>query len=263
MSIAKAPAKQLQEKEYRLLGDGTPISAIVKTGSSGTLLTFDKTLQHNRAIRHCRNEKSIYIDEQSKFAVVDPIIFEYGYFKTLATDVTTQNFLDASPENKANGGSIFEIVDEEQVAEDSLDREDLVADLRMAVREKQEEEDGLYELQAIASVIQDSHVKASKLSKPELRRIIYDAINNNPYEYIDEDGNITLFDESVKRKYLALRAIGEGLIVVTPDGRSIIWGDNKNLITGIPSGRSSTEYFAEYLATDDGMLVLDKIVKSL
>lgn len=249
----------LKTKEYRLYRNIAPISYVLQTGAKGTLLTFDKKEETNRSIRHCRNEKSPYIDEQSPYAKVEPLIFESGYLRVKPTEVVTQKFLDIHPGNSKNGGHIFEEVDNDVTAKKALEIEDLIVDLKSQVREKQKETDGLVHLQTLAAVIKNSYVLVQDMSMAELRNIIYRSIDANPLAYKGTNGQVNIFNESVLRKYLALRSIGEGLIVTSVDGRSLLWGDTKELIASIPSGRKVTEWLAEYLETDDGMLVLDRI----
>lgn len=253
----------LQEKEYRLLGDIAPKSFIIKTGQKGDLLVFDKQNGYQRPIRHCKNEKSIFVDEQSEYALVSPIIFESGYLKVRPEEVSTKKFLDAHPSNKANGGNLFEEVNDEMNALEDLEYEDLVVDLKALVREKQKEEDGLFEMQTLAASIKNSYVSVANLSMPELRQEIYKAINANPYAFVQEDGSLSLFDEKSKRKYLALRALADNIIKVSLDGRTLEWSDTKNAITSIPAGVKPTEHLAEFLETDDGIILLDKIMQSI
>ena len=177
----------LVEKEYRLVSDISPRSYIIKVGNKGNLLVFDKKLGHQRPIRHCKNERSIFIEDQSEHAIVDPIIFQFGNFLAKAEEVSTKLFLDAHPDNKKNGGSLFEEINDEQLAEETLEYEDLTVDLKSIVRAKQKEEDGLYELQTLASSILGSYVKVKYLTMPELRQLIYRAIDNNAYAFLDSD----------------------------------------------------------------------------
>lgn len=253
----------LVEKEYRLANDIAPASCIIKTGGDGKLLVYDEKKKYNRAIRHCRNEKSIFLDEQSEFAVLDPIVIIKGNLRVGPNEITTKLFLDASPQNVKNGGSLFEEINDEMEASKSLEVEDLIVDLKSLVKETQKKKDGLLELQTLVSSIKKSYVVASKLSMPELRREVYRAIDSNPLAFVDEKGNPQLFSEKVKREYLALRSIAEGVVKVTVDGRSIVWGDTGALICSIPVGLKATEYFAEFLETDDGMILIDKIMDSI
>jgi hypothetical protein len=251
--------KNLKEREYQLV-DGAPLSFVLKTGGKGNLLIHDPK-KGNRPIRHCRNEKSIFIEEQSEHALLDPIIFRTGLLKVPATEMVTQKFLDTHPDNVANGGYVFEEIDDEKNAAESLEREDLVLDLKQAVREKMKKDAGIYELQAAVSVLKSSTALASKMTGSELRRELYQAIEANPYKFLDEKGNASLFDEKTKRNHLALVALATGEIITSADGRSLLWADTKAVISHIPAGRKPTEHLQEYLTTDEGILVLEEISK--
>lgn len=260
----------LKNVEFRLHGDIAPISTVIKTGANGRLITLfeDKSKKgkpeyYNRAIRHCPNEKSVYIDEQSEFAVVEPIVFDKGYFTVTPRQPATLKFLELHPHNVANGGKLFEKVDVEANAVEALEEEDLIYDLKTVVKQKEKEEEGLVSLQALAAVIEGSYAIVKDMKMSQLRQIIYRAINTNPYAFIDEDNNPTLFEGETQRKFITLKAIGEGLIVLSTDGRTFTWGDNKASIVSVPSGQEPRQYFSEYLETDDGMLVLEKLMKML
>ena len=66
-----AKEKKLVDKSYRLLGDRSGEAFLLKTGKNKRLLIFDTDEKINRAIRHCPNEKSIFLDEQSNHALVE------------------------------------------------------------------------------------------------------------------------------------------------------------------------------------------------
>lgn len=253
----------LQEVEYRLVGDIAPKSYILKTGGKGDLLVFDKDKGYQRPIRHCPNEKSIFIDEQSQYAVLEPIVIKSGYIVIPAEAVSTKAFLEMHPDNIANKGKIFEIVDDEMEAEEELELEDLIVDLKALVRQKQQEDDGLFEMQTLAASIKNSYVKIANLGMAELRKEIYNAINSNPRAFVNDKGEISLFDEKTKRKYLALRSIGDNIIKVSVDGRFLQWSDTKQTITAIPAGIRPVEHLTEYLETDDGIILLEKIMQSI
>ena len=59
------------------------------------------------------------------------------------------------PDNVANGGSIFEVVDDEKDAEDTLEVEELILDIKQAIRDKAREatESSLIELEAAVAVL--------------------------------------------------------------------------------------------------------------
>ena len=51
----------LTPKEYRLK-KYQPLTFELKTGRDNDLIIFDESEETNRAIRHCKNEKSIFVD---------------------------------------------------------------------------------------------------------------------------------------------------------------------------------------------------------
>lgn len=261
MPRAKKTAPKPVDKEYRLAGDIAPLSYIVKVGGKGNLLIFDEKSGGNRAIRHCRNERSIFIDEQSDNAVLDPIIIERGYLKVPYTEASTQKFMDAHPGNTANGGHLFYEVDEDKEAEDALKREDLVLQLKNEVIEAQKTEKGVFQMEALVAVLKGSSATAAKLTTNQLRREIFLEIDNNPFRFSDGDGKSELFGPDITRRHLALSCMASNIIRTSGDGRQIIWAHNGETITNVPAGVKPTDHLFEFLETDDGILVLEEMEK--
>ncbi|NND95452.1 MAG: hypothetical protein HKN45_11350 [Flavobacteriales bacterium] len=245
-------------EEYRLANNAAPLTRIIKVGSDGNLTHFDEKKGYNRAIRHCPNEKSIFLDEQSKFAKLEPLIFETGYLRIPPTAEHTKKFLKYSPENVINGGTVFEIVDEELAAGDALSMDDLIMDLKTEIREKAKEKDGIHDLVALAATIEGSYVTVKDKPVSALRKIINSAVEANPRMFVKEN-EPELFTQDSKRTYFALRSIADGIIKISTDGRTIYWADTKNVIANVPSSHKPHEFLAEHFATDDGMLLLQKV----
>ena len=253
----KPKKSTLVAKEYRLL-KYQPISFELKTGRNKKLLVFDEDKQENRPIRHCPNEKSIYVDEQSDGAYVEPIVFFNGLLETKETELSTQRFLDTHPSKDI----IFELIDDAKDAEDLIEMEEIILDIKQAIRKKAREENGLEELRVIVSVLISDVSGTAKMSAAELKNAAYLCVDENPYRFIDEGGNVTIFDDSdITRKAVAQQAFNSGVISVTADSRRIQWSDNKATICNIPTGKNYLEYFATYLETEEGLDVMREIDK--
>jgi hypothetical protein len=254
---------KLRDKVYRLADDRSGASCLIRTGKKGNLTIFDEGKNTRRAIKHCPNQKSIFIDEQDEHALVEPIIFIQGYLEVSRSNPITQEFLDKHPSNVENGGGWFEEVDDEQEAKDSIVDEELKMDIRYAVREMANKKDeGLHELSAVVAVLLDSVDEASSMGIEGLKRIIYNEIDTNPYYFANEEGKVTIFDDdSIKRKYLTLRAIKEGIIRKSANGKEMLWAKDSKFIAKAPASMDLIEYFSNYLTTDDGILVLEEIVR--
>ena len=247
-------------KTYRLADDRSGLSFMLKTGKNGDLLVFDEDKGYNRAIRYCPNEKSIFIEEQSQHALVVPIIFESGYLEVDAKDQTLQKFLDAHPDNLANKGVWFEQVDEEKEAKESIELDEKIIDIKQAIRNKLKEDDGIFQVEAAVAVVLDSVDEASRMGKEEMKRVLYQEVDINPHYFMDEEGNVTIFnDDTVTRKYFVLRAIKDGIIKKSANERSMLWTKDNTVIASAPIGLKLVEYFADFLGTDDGLLVAEEI----
>lgn len=258
----KKTSDQLTEKNYRLTDSRSGEAFMLKTGRNKRLLAFDEEKKYNRAIRHCPNEVSIFIDEQSEHALVEPLIFRNGILDVKREDQSTQKFLSAHPDNIDNGGNWFEEINDEQEAGEDIEREELVTDIKQAVKAKGDEEEGIYALEMVASILLNSVNEASKMSKSELKRTIYQFADSDPYYFTDDEGNVNVFDDEYShRKYLVLRAIRDNIIKKSPNKKSILWVNSNKVIATAPQSIELVEYFTDYLSTDDGILVIEEIKK--
>lgn len=259
----------IKTKMYRLTDDKSGESCTIKSGRKGNITvvseikgTNNKKQKVRRAIRHCPNQRSVFIDEQDNNAEVTPIIFTNGYLHVPEDMFVTISFLDYHPSNVANGGTWFESVDEEQEAKESLEREDLVLELKYKLKKMASKDEGLHELSAVVAVLEDNIDVATSYGMQQLRRVISNAIDNDPYYFTDSAGKITIFeDDDMMRKYITLRAIKDGILQKSVDGRTMFWKKGKKSIVTCPMGANLVEYFANFLSTDDGMLVADEIAK--
>lgn len=249
-------------KEYRLTGDRSGLAYDIKTGRKRKLLVFDEDKGYSRPIRHCPSEPTIYADEQSEFAYVEPIFFMHGYLEVPKEKQITQRFLDAHPSNVANGGNLFEEVNGEKEAEREMILDEMRIDIYNEVRRVSKLDDGEYQLEAVVAVLEDSVAKASEMGMQSLKRRIYQEIESNPEYFCDDDGNVTIFnDDYISRKYFVLRAIKEAVIKKSVNNKSMVWVRDGKTIATAPRGVELTDFFTDFLATEDGMLVAEEIKK--
>ena len=252
--------KKFVAKEYRLSDDRSGLSFVLKTGKQKNLLVFDEQLGISRPIRHCPNEPTIYADKQSEFALVEPIIFMHGYLEVPREAQVTQAFLDTHPDNVSNGGIWFEEVNDEKEAEADLVIDEIKIDIYNAVRAKLKEDGGVYELEAVVAVLENSVAIAADMSPQALKRRIYQEVESNPLYFTDDNKNVTIFeDDYINRKYFVLRAIKESIIKKSANNKSMVWVKDNKMIATAPRGLDLVEYFADFLSTEDGMLVSEEI----
>lgn len=249
---------KLQSKSYRLTDDRSGISFDLQVGRKGNLTVYDEDKKVRRAIRHCPNQTSIYVDKQDPYFIVSPIVFKFGQLTVPADQPITQQFLDNHPDK----GRWFEEVNEEMEAKESIEYDELVTDVKYAIRETAKKEDGIHELSAVVAAITGSVKDASSLGIESLKRILYNKVEENPYRFVNEKGDVIMFeDDEMKRRYIVLRAIDDAIIKKSVNQKSILWVKEKKIITTAPASVDVIDYFADYLTTDEGRLVMEEIVK--
>lgn len=257
----------MKTKAYRLCDNRSGISCDIKTGKKGTLTvlyTDEDGNSRRRAIRHCPNQPSIFMDEQDQFAVVKPIVFKFGRLEVPGDQPLTQEFLDKHPSNAANGGIWFEPVDEAMEAGEDNKNEESIIDAKYLVRKLAKDKDGggLDILTAVVAVKEGNIDTAIAMSTEEIKRYLYNAIEESIDFFTDEDGKVTVFDDAdILRKYTILKAIKSGIVIKSVDLKSLMWADTKKVFVTAPSGVDNLQYFADFLTTEEGALVLTEIKK--
>ena len=255
--------KKLVDKTYRLSDNRSGESCIIKTGKKGNLSIFDNKLKERRAIRHCPNQKTIFVDEQDTFALVEPIIFEGGYLKVPFDQPMTQQFLDLHPANSGNtdDGGWFEIVDDEVEAKESIELEELQMDVKSMIRKVSKDKDGIHKLAAVVAVLKGSVDDATKMGIEELKMELYNEVENDIKYFVSESGDVTIFDdEDIQRKYLILNGFKSGVIKKSANGKSVLWSKDNKIIVTAPRSVDTVDYFADFLTSDEGIMVCEEIV---
>ena len=259
---AKKPSHT--DKEYRLCNARSGETFLVKVGRNKKLIVFDPESNRNRAIRHCPNEQSIYLDEQTEHAFTETIEFQYGRLVVDKYDIITQEFMKASPENKANGGRVFELVDDEKDSTTLVEREELINDIKNRIREEEKKGDaGIITLERLVSTLIGSVVLARQMDVAELKRKLYLEANSNPKFFTKGTNEITAFDDSfLEVKYIVLTALADGVLKSQPALGAITWQDG-NEIFRAPRGKDIINEFSEFLIDEENQLTYQEIIDRL
>lgn len=200
-----------------------------------------------RQIRYCPNEPSIYVDEQSQFAIVESVVFREGTLMVSPEQSNLQDFLDAHPDNMANGGTSFYIVDMEHDAEEELENEFLVHDAVSMVRDT--ELDGLLPVAMFLNI-------DPKRPSVEIRRELLTYAKANPKNFLE------MFDNPiVKVKAVIIQAVDFQILKISSD--SMRWFDSNQTIITTPAGQDTLDVMARFCLTDKGALVYAEITNRL
>lgn len=208
---------------------------------------YDEEQDMVREIRYCARENSIFRDEQSPNSVKSPVIFRMGRLFVPKSKPNLMKFLIAHPENKANGGSGFYIIDKVKRKEETLSDEFLLNDAINMLRAR--DLDDLIGVAAAYNIDVDrpaADIKHDLLMKAKA----------------DPKGFMESFDNpSVAMKAKIRTAAKYNIIKIQHD--SIRWFDTNRMIVSVPAGMEPLDVFTRYCLTEAAVPVVEEIDRQL
>lgn len=241
-SFKQKELKQDKPSSFKIISGGGIVCPI-KT----EITIFDKQQNKVRQIRYCPNEPSVYVEEQSEHARREHIIFRDKMLFVPAEKPNLLEFLALHPDNKANGGKLFEMIDKSRSAEEELDREFSQFEAVAMVRDKD-----LSELLPVAMYL---GINTNRKSAEIRRDLLMDA-KKNPTRFIE------LFDNpSVKCKSAILQALDFQILNKKADG--MYWFDTNRLIVTAAAGLDPVEVMTRFCLTEKGAPVYEKVLEDL
>lgn len=209
--------------------------------------TYDAERGGIVSVRYCPNEPSIYTDEQSDYAKREHVVFRD---KFLAVNYDKPNlllFLEKHPDNVANGGDLFRVIDQGATAEEELEKEFSQFEAVGMVRDKD-----IDELLPVAMYL---GINIDQKSAQIRRELLKDA-KSNPTRFV------SLFDNpQVKCRSAVVQGVKFQILNSRPDG--MYWFDNNRLIVTTPAGMDSTDVTTRFFLTEKGSTAYDALLEQL
>jgi hypothetical protein len=250
---AKAPAKKStvirKEKpvssnaEYSIIGKGGIVTMIPMRG----VTVYDEEADTVREIRYCPNEPSIYVDEQSPNAKRETILFNGGKMFVPKSKPNLRKFMDIHPQNKANGGTLFELIDHSLIAALDLEKEFLVSDAVIKVRDT--------DINDLLPVALFFNVDVNQ-AVSEIRHNLLNIARKRPQEFMEAFDDPTVISRS-----LAKQASDYQFIALRENG--VYWFDTNKLIVSVPVGRNALDVITRFMLTEQGASVYSELEDKL
>lgn len=208
---------------------------------------YDKVKDTIREIRFCPNEPSIYVDSQSDKALKQSVIFRDGRLFVRKDQPNLREFMETHPENLANGGKLFKLIDKKKDSEQILHKEFLLNDAVTMVREKD-----------INQLLPVAIYYGININKPvsEIRYNLLNTAKKNPKEFIEAFDN-----PKVKMRSMMQQASDYQMISIKDDG--VYWFDSNGLIVSVPVGQDAMDVLVRFCMTERGSSVSDTIQEKL
>lgn len=248
----KAVKKEYSFKEFDTTKPKASSFKIVRGGGiicpiNTEVTVFDSKQNRVRQIRYCPNEPSIYVEDQSEHARREHIVFRDKMLFVPVEKPNLLEFLNIHPDNKANGGKLFEMVDKSRSAEEELEREFTQFEAVAMVRDKD-----ISELLPVAMFLGIN----TKRKSAEIRRDLLIDAKKNPTRFVE------LFDNpQVKCKSAVLQALDFQILNKKADG--MYWFDTNRLIVTAAAGLDPVDVMTRFCLTEKGAPVYDRVLEEL
>lgn len=211
------------------------------------ITVYDEVKNTVRQIRYCPNENSIWVDEQSDNAKKEAVVFRDGKLVVPKEKPNLKHFLDTHPQNMANGGNSFRIMDETKKAQDILDTEFSQIDAIAAVRDK--------DIQELLPVAIFYGVNIDR-STADIRFDLLKIAKKSPGSFLQAFDSPQVVARSVIRQ-----AADYQIIDLRNDGA--YWFDSNGLIVSVPVGQTAIDVMTRFCLTEKGASVLSTLEERL
>jgi len=230
---------------YKIIGKKTGESLYIanKHTERKELLHYNEEDDTSRALRYATNVKSVFEDEQGGGVIkTSPIIFEYGILQVPTRNPTLIKFLSLHPDNAANGGTIFELVDHAAQNKAKELEEEMQFEAMALSREISKSEQ-----KAITRVILPSRV--DKMTEKEMSDWIKGFAKSNPESFL------SLVESSeASRTNVISEALAKGIIEFKRDDSEVFWnhGTRNTRIFRIAAGKNPRTELEKFLMSNKG-----------
>ena len=249
-SSEKTEVKETWELKDRLyfLKNKKPLTLRLATRHSPVtpMLYFDEKLGHQRELRYAENQKSPFVDEQKGISNLGHIVFQKGKLFVPKEQQNLQKLLSLYHPQKGN--TYDEYLPKKQATYD-LDYLDMELDASNAAANID-----IDTAEAILRVEVGSRV--SELSSKELLRDIRIFARRNPRLFID-----LINDENVQLRNFGIKATENGILKLSQDQRTFMWGSNDRVLMQVPFDEHPYSALAAWFKTDEGLQVYKSIEK--
>jgi hypothetical protein len=193
------------------------------------------------------NLQEIYRDEQSDNARRESIVFVEGRKFARPDQPNLIEFMETHPDNKANGGSVFELANNEKNSELELEAEFAVNDAISIIKSK-----GIDDLLPVAMAL-NINTNQSDLS---IKRALVHQAKRNPMKFMG------LIDSPMVMARTTVSQSFDFQIIEDRKG-AVVWFDTGKLIVSVPVGQDKIEVMTRFVMTDKGSTVLSELERQL
>tara|TARA_Y100001938_G_scaffold135363_1_gene196929 strand:+ start:420 stop:1259 length:840 start_codon:yes stop_codon:yes gene_type:complete len=236
---------EIKDRMYYLLGSKSPLTYLIR-GSN--IHYWDEEKGYERELKYCSNQKTCFVDEMKGDQRLEHIIFRNGSLMVPRTKTVLQKLLSLYHPHRDR---LFKEHRPVKIAENQID----MLEMEIAALNAAKDLD-IDMAEAIMRVEVGS--KVSEMSSKELKRDLLLYAKRNPKLFLE-----LLSDENVHLRNFGIKATEMGIIKLSQDQRTFLWGSNNRKLMTVPFEEHPYTALAHWFKTDEGMEVFSNIEKRL
>ena len=239
------PTWEIKDRTYLLANGKTPLSRSIK---SAGIYYFDEEKGYERELKYCQNQKTPFVDEMKGDQRLEHIVFRNGVLFVPKNKVTLQKLLSLYHPHK---DKIYEELQPQVIAAQEIDWLEMEVEALNAAMNLD-----IDMAEAVMRVELGS--KVSSMSSKELKRDLLLYAKKNPQLFLE-----LVNDENVSLRNFGIKATEMGLLKLSSDQRTFMWGSNDRKLMNVPFDEHPYSALAAWFKTDEGMEIYQNIEKRL
>jgi len=236
---------EIKDRMYYLKNNRTPLTYLIR-GSN--IHYFDEQKGYERELKYTSNQRTCFVDEMKGDQRLAHIIFENGSLFVPKNKTVLQKLLSLYHPHR---DKLFEEYKPAKKAASQIDYLEMEIEALNAARDMD-----IDMAEAIMRVEKGSEV--SKMSSKELRRDLLLYARRNPLLFLE-----LVTDENVMLRNFGIKATEAGVIKLSQDQRTFMWGSNDRKLMTVPFEEHPYSALAAWFKTDEGMEIYANIEKRL
>ena len=248
VEIKEQPKKntwEIKDRMYYLRNGRSPLTYMIR-GSN--IFYFDEELGYERELKYTSNQKTCFVDEMKGEQRLEHIIFQNGGLFVPKNKTVLQKMLSLyHPHN----GTLFEEHKPQQIAANEIDILELEIEALTAAQSLD-----IDMAEAVMRVEVGSEV--NRMSSKELKRDLLLYAKRNPGLFLE-----LVNDDNVQLRNFGIKATELGIIKLSGDQRTFMWGTNDRKLCTVPFDEHPYSALAAWFKTDEGMEIYSNIEKRL
>ena len=236
---------ELKDRIYRLKGSKKPISRSIR---SANIHWFDEKKGYERELKYCQNQKTVFVDEMKGDQRLEHVIFRNGMLIVEKQKTVLQKLLSLYHPDR---DKLFYEEKPVAVATNEIAWLEMEIEALNAARNIDID---------MAEAIMRTEIgsKVSEMSSKELKRDLLLYAKRNPELFLE-----LASDENVVLRNFGIRATEMGILKLSPDQRTFLWGSNDRKLMNVPFDEHPYSALAAWFKTDEGMEIYSNIEKRL